>query len=841
MNWNQRLSGERGGQSLHRLRVFKLSLRSIVTAALLALLFTVDGSTASSQSLQSRANQIRSSMDARDFQRAEQLVRELNAVESTAFAANNYDYLLARLVERRGGFAEAQSLYLNLLRRSSVLSQYALWRLSLIARASGDLALERQYAARLIGSFPSSVLASRARERIIESHRDSRDDRATIALLKPLASPVGLRGRRAMAQLGEAYARIGETASARAAFEQLIAGSRDDYALRAALGLDALDRAQALKPDEFDALRRARVYLTNRHWTEARAHMANLADRFADSPNRAEALYQIGFTFYRQDRYDEAIVWFERAHAEFPSKKEGEQGFYWVATALQKAQRYDEAMKRYSDFIESYPNSELVDAAYRNVVDCLRYGGKDTDAIQWSRRIVERSSREPLAVVGLFNEARIELGRGNWEAALTLLNRLQAQPSYQRLLSAPMRGEAGFLRIVAIEQMGRLAEAARLYFALRDERDNYFGQRATQRLVALTGSVEGRRVVGQLAGQYHDQARAALRGGRYAEAKDSASQALRVASDSQARRELLEMLRSCYSQLPAYNAVYRFRLMPIGRQAVEAPRNTTTDVTHAELAAELLFLGLYDEGSTELKLAGFTPSRTMTDSSRTSYSGEGSALDTSNRSGDIAYSIAVYSNRGDQSNQALQFAEPLFKSVPQDYRLELMPRDLAELMYPAPYRDALNRYSSPLGVDPRLVLALARQESRFDPSVKSQASARGLLQFIPETAEKLANEEGMRDFELDDVYDPQIAVRLSVRYVANLLKLFPNNPHAVAASYNTGEQNVERWVFRSRSTDTDRFVAEIAIPETKDYVAKVMANYWAYRQLYTEDLRQSSR
>jgi soluble lytic murein transglycosylase len=58
----------------------------------------------------------------------------------------------------------------------------------------------------------------------------------------------------------------------------------------------------------------------------------------------------------------------------------------------------------------------------------------------------------------------------------------------------------------------------------------------------------------------------------------------------------------------------------------------------------------------------------------------------------------------------------------------------------------------------------------------------------------------------------------------------------VAASYNTGEANVERWIFRSRTSDVDRFTVEIAIPETKDYVARVMSNYWAYLQLYDQSL-----
>ncbi len=251
-------------------------------------------------------------------------------------------------------------------------------------------------------------------------------------------------------------------------------------------------------------------------------------------------------------------------------------------------------------------------------------------------------------------------------------------------------------------------------------------------------------------------------------------------------------------------------------------------------------MGLYDEGAPELRLGGFGGARSAMDSSDDAQPDDNSPRPVQVSAplvgGDTAYSLAVYSNRGDHAQYAIAFAEPLFNSIPKDYRIDLMPRDLAELMYPAPYRDALNRYGPRAGIDPRLVLALARQESRFNPSVKSPAAARGLLQFIFETATKTAAEEGIRDFELDDVYNPEIAVRLAVRYTANLFKLFPNNPHAVVASYNTGEPNVERWIFRAKSDDVDLLLAEIAIPETKDYVAKVMNNYRAYRLLYTENL-----
>ena len=786
--------------------------------SVLFVAFVLSSFPANAQSPQGKANEIRAAVDARDFQRAEALARDLRATDPATFARNNYDYLLARLLERRGARSEASAIYLGLLERRSILNQYALWHLALLAKTSGDLALERQYITRLLVSYPSSALASRARERLIDSHRESGDYPPAIALLKPIASITGVKGRSAMAKLGEAYSRIGDAESARAVFNQLIAALRDDYALAAALGLDALDRAAGTKPTEFDALRRARIYLFNRHWPEARAHLLDIVERFPESANRPEALYQTGFTFFREYDYDDAIKWFERAHSEFAEKKEGEQGYYYVGSSLQQAHRYEEGARRYADFITAYPESDLLEGAYRNVVDCLRYAGKFDEAIEWSRRIVRKYAGQPLATIGLYNEAKIELTRENYDAALQLLTRVAALPVAPKVISAPIRGEASFLRIFTLEKMGRVAEAARAYLAIPDERDNYFGYRATERLRGLLATDEGRRVIEPLARAYRTQARAALDGGRYSEAKDAANQALRLINDETARSDLLGILRKSYVNLPAYAAASRYRLIPVARELVNQSKQSAGEATHQSLAAELMFLGLYDEAVTELAQAGSLQAGV-----------------------DAEYSMAVYSNRGDQAYRAIAFGESAAKTIPQDYQLELMPRDLAELIYPAPYRDAFDRYSPRLGVDPRLVLSLARQESRFNPSVKSAASARGLLQFIPETAQKLAEEEGMKHFELDDAYSPEIAIRFAVRYVADLQKLFPNNPSAVLAAYNTAEQNVERWIARSRSSDPDRLFTEIAIPETKDYVAKVMNSYRAYVRLYTEDLKPRTR
>ncbi len=162
----------------------------------------------------------------------------------------------------------------------------------------------------------------------------------------------------------------------------------------------------------------------------------------------------------------------------------------------------------------------------------------------------------------------------------------------------------------------------------------------------------------------------------------------------------------------------------------------------------------------------------------------------------------------------------------------------AATLYPAPYREAIVREANKRGVDPRLVLAIMRQESGFRPYAKSPAAARGLLQLTIDTATKYASRTGLNNLQDNDLYRPDTNIRIASEYLAELTRMFPDLPDAVAASYNGGEDNVARWVKRAGHSDPGIFAAEVGFAETKGYVFKVMSNYRAYQQLYTNDLRQ---
>lgn len=157
--------------------------------------------------------------------------------------------------------------------------------------------------------------------------------------------------------------------------------------------------------------------------------------------------------------------------------------------------------------------------------------------------------------------------------------------------------------------------------------------------------------------------------------------------------------------------------------------------------------------------------------------------------------------------------------------------------FPAPFSDSLLRATEGRSVDPRLLLAIMKQESQFNPQAKSRAGARGLMQFTPDTAAKYVKRAGLSNLSESDLFRPEVSIRLAGVYIEELLGMFPGLPEAAAASYNGGEDNVARWVKRKGHEDPGIFTAEVGFTESKDYVVRVMSNYRAYKLLYTEDLK----
>jgi len=156
--------------------------------------------------------------------------------------------------------------------------------------------------------------------------------------------------------------------------------------------------------------------------------------------------------------------------------------------------------------------------------------------------------------------------------------------------------------------------------------------------------------------------------------------------------------------------------------------------------------------------------------------------------------------------------------------------------YPAPYRQAILSAAKARKLDPRFILALIRQESVFKPQAKSPAGARGLLQLTMDAAQKYGPGAGLNALRENQLYQPETSITVGAEYIEHLSTLFPGMLEPIAASYNGGEDNVARWLERSKRNDPGVFTAEVGFEETKGYVQKVMSNYRVYKRLYTPDL-----
>jgi len=210
----------------------------------------------------------------------------------------------------------------------------------------------------------------------------------------------------------------------------------------------------------------------------------------------------------------------------------------------------------------------------------------------------------------------------------------------------------------------------------------------------------------------------------------------------------------------------------------------------ADPVSELIFLRLWDEAAYWMNWQENRPSR--------------------KQAAEIAY-------LGGDFNRSISLANRLPKNG-----------STLPLFYPAGYRKLICQAATVHKTDPLWLHAIIWQESKYDPTTRSGAGARGLMQFIPETARAVAASVGMQDVSVEKLYDPAVSIELGAAYWSSLMQKL-KSPEMALAAYNGGPDNVERW--RSKSSDPELFVSDIGFVETKRYVMLVFAARAAYERL----------
>ena len=136
-------------------------------------------------------------------------------------------------------------------------------------------------------------------------------------------------------------------------------------------------------------------------------------------------------------------------------------------------------------------------------------------------------------------------------------------------------------------------------------------------------------------------------------------------------------------------------------------------------------------------------------------------------------------------------------------------------------------------VDPAIVHAIARQESKFEMRVVSASDARGLMQVLPSTAAGT-----MKDTTLDNpgakakLFDPAFNLSVGQRYVKKMIEFGQpdGNLFHLVVAYNGGPGNLQKWLKEvEHRGDPLLFIESMPSRETRGYVERVVANYWIYQ------------
>ena len=162
--------------------------------------------------------------------------------------------------------------------------------------------------------------------------------------------------------------------------------------------------------------------------------------------------------------------------------------------------------------------------------------------------------------------------------------------------------------------------------------------------------------------------------------------------------------------------------------------------------------------------------------------------------------------------------------------------DYMSLRLPNAYSEYFNAALQNLNISKTFAMAIARQESAWNPMAQSSANARGLMQLLPGTA-KLTAENNQLPYQGEqDLFKPLNNILLGTTHLNELNGKYPNNRILIAAAYNAGANRVEKWLSRANGKlALDEFVASIPFYETRGYVQNVVTYDFYYQILQNQE------
>ena len=562
---------------------------------------------------------------------------------------------------------------------------------------------------------------------------------------------------------------------------------RDDYT--DATGLRAAQGLANLAPETMDPQTTLFIGLAlfhHREFSQAIPFLvASLEDASAATANlrnldRADVLYSLARSHYWLGQYSSAVQTFTQVALEETTPDKAARSLFHRGRSYALQGDWDAAIASYEEATEAAPTDSWAAAAILSAMRLEWRQGHEEPALVHFRRLRGRSSwRSSLERASVFL-AVSDLVRGRSDRAEAWLD--TARQAHRG--DGP---EIWYWRGRLAELQDRPDTAVRRY--LDTQSSDFFhplSAAARQRLARdeLIQAAEARAFELSASNRSRDLVQAWFLANR----------------DSQLSNELAKRLEDSWLRSPRTKPYLAMEAedpeqWPLWRRRVRHPEET------------LLALGIVE---------------TMSPYVRSSFS-----LD---RIGSALAGSQLLATNG-LHRRSLYFAEVLSHRLPHGVPHAFLPTTYRQLLYPRPYAFQVEQQARRFGIDPNLLTAIIREESRFDPMAVSGASARGLTQFVLPTAVRIAHKLDWDPLDPADLHRPEVAITLGAAYLAELTKRFESRTVQVVAAYNAGEDLAGLWQSYCFSQEPEEYFSKVGFRQTRGYLEKVLKSRAQYADI----------
>jgi soluble lytic murein transglycosylase len=689
------------------------------------------------------------------------------------------DYLRGHLLDQLGDAALASEAFGAGLANTPDLALYSRYRMALEQEEMSHPEVAAGLVASVVAGAPGSALAADAVRLFTRTLAQGGDCRLLGGIVpERQATP---QRRALLLGMADCALRTEKRELARNLLVKLLAENRQDDVSRA-----AAERLAGLISDS----ERGRVPMLlgltfHQHREYGRAfNMLRRALGRGDTlpePDSHEARYTQANTQLSQQQYGSAAVLFGELAEKARDLRRRSRSLYQQGRAYELLGAWRQGA---ASFVAAYQAEPTGTFGADSLLSALRLGWRSGDEVSAATLFYVLVShpewRQTLLRAGLFLAAS-DIVRGRNDRAHAWIDRLFPATSDDRIELAYWRG-----RLAELDKDPKSAIANYLE-ALREDPYHPLSRTAHARLavepLARTARDEGRRraAMGRLPDLYDAWL---LLGDR-----DETGKA--------ARRKVLQILSGDRASAP----FVRLTEVPIAKWPLwSKPLLRPED--------KLLALGLWHEGAPAVR-----DQFPVTEPS-------------------LALTGSLFLARGGEYARSIQQAEILRQRTPPRVPLPLQPRVLHVVLYPFPYRDVVLAQGKLRGVDPDLLAAVIREESRFDANALAPNAVRGLFQFNLPAARRVASLIDLR-FEPDDLYRPEISTALGATTLAALLREFNNSDAMAIAAFNAGEQQALLWRSYCYSPgELDEYFTKLGSDDTRAYLRRVLTSRAHYAELY---------